>query len=299
MWNCTYWSIRKNPVAQSSDQRGGSSPSILIPWKEPPTHIAEFSASPGMATASKWEGLWRTCFCQQATTVSCVLHAFSADASWQNLDIFSWMQISDTRKGQSHLAESYPGKETRHYLVRDSSGRWTGSRILRKQEAVWLGRRMCWRSYFASSREEAGCPWWACCSQQRAWPAQTGLATPGWTAVHPPVGTCCSSGSISCCCTEPVMETSAFPREVGDRAFLLSCHSPMLLSLDCQIDMPRHHQQRQLADFSRLHEGWNYSFPVNLVKWRVQDHIPNFKASLLLNNSRKTLPIFQLVKDKD
>lgn len=95
------------------------------------------------------------------------------------------------------------------------------------------------------------------------------------------------------------METAAFPREVGDRAFLLSCHSPMLLSLDCQIDMPRHHQQRQLADFSRLHEGWNYSFPVNLVKWRVQDHIPNFKASLLLNNSRKTLPIFQLVKDKD
>lgn len=135
-WNCTYWSIQKNPMARSSDQRGSSNTSILLPREELPTHVAEFSTSPGMTTASKWEGQWRTCFSQQATTVSCGLPMFSAATSVQNLGIFSWKKISNTREGQSHLAESYPGKENQMLpCKRPQRSGWVAG--------AWESKRQC------------------------------------------------------------------------------------------------------------------------------------------------------------
>lgn len=128
---------------------------------------------------------------------------------------------------------------------------------------------MCWGRYFTSFWGETRCPWWERAAVSREpGQAETGLAMPGWAALHAPVGMCCSAGSISRCCTEPVTGIAASPgKEVPEPSFLLP-HSHIFVSPHHQPGMP----WRYTPAFSSILKGWDYMFWFNLAQGRAQDH---------------------------
>lgn len=141
---------------------------------------------------------------------------------------------------------------------------------------------MCWERYFASSWGETGCPWWECAAVSRQpGQAETGLAMPGWAALRAPVEMCCSAGSVSCCCREPMMEIAASPGEGGARAFLLPSLQPCI----SQPTSPDRHTMKLNSDLLQYPERMELLIsvqPCKVESSRCQGafYSPDFKAGL-------------------
>lgn len=142
---------------------------------------------------------------------------------------------------------------------------------------------MCWGRYFVPSWGETRCPWWERAAVSRApGQAEMGLAMPGWAALRAPVGMCCSAGSISCCCTEPVMGIAASPRQGGARAFLLLSAQPRI----SQPTSPARHTMKLNSNVLQYPERMELLVSVQPCKvessrCQAAFYSPDFKAGLI------------------